>query len=95
MTDQEFSAAVLDYFMTHRKECTPVELAEFMGVPVSRVRTCIKKACGVPDGSNYVDGERPVYERNYGTVRCHRVVAAYLPSRNTLADKIKELTNAN
>lgn len=86
----DFDSAVFDYFMEHGTAATAKELAEYAGVPISRVRKVVssnryKSSCTTVD--------RPVIERNYMTIRCYRPVDAYRPSYQMLREEVIELRN--
>ena len=86
----DFDRAVFCYFMEHAKAATVQELAEYAGVSVSKVR---KIVASNKYESNTVEVDRPVRERNYGTIRCYRRVYAYRPSLTKMREEIIDLRN--
>lgn len=90
MSEQDFDLAVFSYYMKHGKPCTAKELAEDCGESIAKVRKAINDS---KYRSASVTVDRPVRERNYGTIRCHRRVNAYHPCLSRLREELIALRN--
>jgi len=81
----DFDHAVLCHYLEHGKPATAAELAEYTGISIGRVRKII---CSNKYASDCTTVDRPVRERNHGSVTHHRRVDAYQPTLSRMRAEI-------
>lgn len=78
------SEAVMCFYLREGRGATRADIAAECGKSLRWVGFQINKADGLPPGCSLVRLEKPVLDRNYGTVVRHVLVDTYVPLRSRL-----------
>lgn len=86
---KQIERAVFYHYMETTEEATVKVLVERTRLSASTVRKHVWDAFGIAHSKAVID----VIEPNYNTVRCQRLIDAWVPDRRAMRDEILRLLN--
>ena len=89
MTSERVAEVVMAGYVEHGKPMSKADIAERAGRTVATVRRAFQAEFGIIPGVDNVDGQVPVYEKNYTTIVRYRKVDCHVPSREAMAEIIR------